>query len=90
MGALLTGFFANADANANLKTNLASYVGRGLWIEQVKAMGLTIVWSVAGTVVLAFVVKMVMGLRPSGEAEEQGLDDIDHGEVGYHFDEAGN
>ncbi|MEP6653968.1 MAG: ammonium transporter [Myxococcales bacterium] len=89
MGALLTGFFASADANANLKTNLASYLGGSLWIEQLKAIGLTIVWSVGATVVLAFIVKMAIGLRPSGEAEEQGLDDVDHGEVGYHFEEAG-
>jgi Amt family ammonium transporter len=89
MGALLTGFFANADANANLKTNLASYLGGGLWIEQLKAIGLTVVWSVGATVVLAFIVKLAIGLRPSSEAEEQGLDDVDHGEVGYHFEEAG-
>ena len=89
MGALLTGFFASADANANLKTNLASYVGNGLWVEQVKAVGLTLLWSVVGTVILAVIVKMAIGLRPSGEAEEQGLDDVDHGEVGYHFEEAG-
>ncbi|MES1172221.1 MAG: ammonium transporter [Bacteroidota bacterium] len=89
MGALLTGFFANADANANLKTNLASYVGSSLWIEQLKAIGLTMVWSIGGTVVLAMLVKVAIGLRPAPEAEEQGLDDVDHGEVGYHFEEAG-
>ena len=43
MGALLTGFFANSDSNANLKTNLANLVGRTLWIEQLKAMAFTIV-----------------------------------------------
>jgi ammonium transporter, Amt family len=87
MGALLTGFFANADANANLKTNLASYVGAGLWIEQLKAIGFTLVWSVGATVVLALLVKALIGLRPTVEEEEQGLDDIDHGEVGYHLEE---
>jgi Amt family ammonium transporter len=89
MGALLTGFFATADANSNLSTNLASYVGNGLWIEQVKAILLTIVWSVVATVVIAMIVKVAIGLRPNAEAEEQGLDDTDHGEVGYHLDEAG-
>ncbi|MBC8132620.1 MAG: ammonium transporter [Deltaproteobacteria bacterium] len=90
MGALLTGFFANADVNANLKTNLASYLDGGLWIEQVKAIGLTVVWSVGGTLILAKLVKVAIGLRPSSEAEEQGLDDVDHGEVGYHLEEAGS
>jgi Amt family ammonium transporter len=89
MGALLTGFFATADANSNLSTNLASFVGNGLWIEQVKAILLTIVWSVVATVVIAMIVKVAIGLRPNAEAEEQGLDDTDHGEVGYHLDEAG-
>ncbi len=87
MGALLTGFFANADANANLSTNLASLVAHGLWVEQLKAMGLTIVWSVGGTAVLAMLVKAAIGLRPNQEEEDEGLDLTDHGEVGYHMEE---
>jgi Amt family ammonium transporter len=89
MGALLTGFFANSSANGNLNTNLASLVGNGLWIEQLKAIGLTIVLSVGVTFVLAKILKAVLGLRPTPEAEEQGLDETDHGEVGYHYGEAG-
>jgi len=89
MGALLTGFFANSDANSNLKTNLASLVGNGLWIEQLKAIALTLVLSVGVTFVLAKILKAVLGLRPTPEAEEQGLDETDHGEVGYHYGEAG-
>ncbi|HEY0706910.1 MAG TPA: ammonium transporter [Polyangia bacterium] len=89
MGALLTGFFATTDANANLATNLKDYVGGSLWIEQLKAMGVTIVWSVVATVVIAFIVKAVLGLRADAETEEGGLDQTDHGELGYHFDEAG-
>jgi Amt family ammonium transporter len=90
LGALVTGLFANADANANLKTNLASLVGNGLWIEQVKAIGVTMVLSIGGTVVIGYAVKAVLGLRPSVEAEEGGLDDADHGEAGYHGDEGGH
>jgi Amt family ammonium transporter len=89
MGALLTGFFANSSANSNLNTNLASLVGNGLWIEQLKAIGLTLVLSVGVTFVLAKILKAVLGLRPTPEAEEQGLDETDHGEVGYHYGEAG-
>ena len=58
-------------------------------MEQVKAILLTIVWSVVATAVIAMIVKVAIGLRPNAEAEEQGLDDTDHGEVGYHLDEAG-
>ena len=89
MGALLTGFLATPEANPNLNTNLAQIVGKTLWLEQLKAMGLTIVMALTGTLILAYLVKAVIGLRPSPDSEEMGLDDVDHGEAGYHFDEAG-
>ena len=89
LGALLTGFLATADANANLTTNLKDLVGNGLWLEQLKAIGVTIVWSVVATAVIAFIVKAVLGLRPDRETEENGLDQADHGEAGYHFEEQG-
>ncbi len=85
LGALLTGFFANSEANPNL-VHLA---GRTLWLEQLKAMGLTLALSVAATTVIGFALKATMGLRPSAEAEELGLDDSEHGEAGYHPEEAG-
>jgi Amt family ammonium transporter len=90
LGALTTGFLANADANANLKTNLASLIGHGLWIEQLKAIGVTMVLSIGATAILAYAIKAVVGLRPAAEAEEAGLDDTDHGEAGYHGDESGH
>ena len=86
LGAFLTGVLATADVNANLKTNLASIVGHTLWLEQLKAMALTIVLAVIGTVVIAFVVKAVIGLRPTREEETQGLDIVEHGEEGYILD----
>ncbi len=89
MGALLTGFFASSEVNPNLSTNLAHIVGKTLWLEQLKAMGLTIVMAIVGTVILAYVVKALIGLRPDAETEEVGLDESDHGEAGYHFNEAG-
>ncbi len=54
-----------------------------LWIEQLKAIGITIALSVIGTVVIAYIVKAVIGLRPTPEAEQQGLDLTDHNEEGY-------
>jgi len=89
MGALLTGFLANPEVNANLNTNLAGVVGKTLWLEQLKAMGLTVVMSVAATTVIALAIKATFGLRPSVEAEEEGLDQTDHGEAGYHPEEGG-
>jgi ammonium transporter, Amt family len=90
LGALLAGILATADVNPNLKTNLASLLGNGLWIEQLKAIGVTLLLAVGGTAALAYAVKAVLGLRPSVEAEEAGLDESDHGEAGYHGDEAGH
>ncbi|HXU81962.1 MAG TPA: ammonium transporter [Polyangia bacterium] len=89
MGALLTGFFATADVNANLSTNLSAYLGKGLWLEQVKAIGLTMILAIGATTVLGFALKAVLGLRPSLENEEQGLDATDHGEAAYHPEEGG-
>jgi Amt family ammonium transporter len=89
LGALVTGIFATPDANPNLNTNLASLVGKTLWLEQLKAIGITLVLSVGATAIIAYAIKAVLGLRPSAEGEEAGLDDSDHGEAGYHLDEGG-
>src|SRR5450631_775190 len=89
LGALVTGFFATPEVNSNLNTNLAGVVGKTLWLEQLKAMGLTVSLSVLATTLLAFAIKATLGLRPSPDAEEQGLDGTDHGEAGYHPEEGG-
>jgi len=89
LGCLLAGIFAIPAANANLDTNLKDLVGSTLWLEQLKAMGLTVALSVGATAVIAYAIKATIGLRPSAEAEETGLDDVDHGEAGYHHEEGG-
>ncbi len=93
LGALLTGILASptingnllADVNAAAKTNgLAAAVANGtLWIDQCKAIGVTLILSTVGTAVIAYCIKGIMGLRPSAEVEEQGLDINEHGEEGY-------
>jgi Amt family ammonium transporter len=89
LGCILAGVFADPAVNANLNTNLSGLVGKTLWIEQMKAAGITMALSIGGTAVLAYAIKAVMGLRPDAEKEETGLDDSDHGEAGYHLDEGG-
>jgi len=84
LGALLTGFLATADVNANLNTNLKEIIGKSLWIEQIKAISLTLVLAVVGTVVIALIVKAVLGVRVSEDVETVGLDLAEHGEEGYH------
>jgi Amt family ammonium transporter len=90
MGALVTGIFATPDVNANLSTNLAGLVGKTLWLEQIKAIGVTMALAIGGSVVIGYAVKAALGLRPSLEGEEAGLDEADHGEAGYHPEEGGS
>jgi Amt family ammonium transporter len=87
-GAIMTGMLARNAANANLATNLKAYVTDSyfqplVW-EQLKAVAITIVLSVVATVVIAYITKLLVGLRPTEEVEMVGLDESEHGELGYH------
>jgi Amt family ammonium transporter len=98
MGALLTGFLATDSVNSNLsyitdvasqnaasKNGLAKLISNHmLWLEQLKAIGVTLVMAVVGTLVIANIVKAVTGLRVAREVETAGLDLSEHGEEGYH------
>jgi Amt family ammonium transporter len=79
MGAILTGVFADEKANS-----VVAGLKEGLLGAQIKAVLLTIVWSVVATAIIAFIVKAVVGLRPTEEVEVAGLDLAEHGEEGYH------
>jgi Amt family ammonium transporter len=85
LGAIMTGVLATADVNGNLNTNLKDIVGNTLLTEQFKAIGVTLVLSLVATLILAYVVKALIGLRPTEEAEARGLDITDHGEEGYNY-----
>jgi ammonium transporter, Amt family len=93
MGALLTGFLARSSANPNLASDsMKKYVTDTLFqplvMEQIKAILLTLALAIVGTVIIGFVVKAVIGLRPSEEVETVGLDLAEHGEEGYHGESA--
>ncbi|NCW26597.1 MAG: ammonium transporter, partial [Betaproteobacteria bacterium] len=85
LGAFLTGVLATASVNGNLNLNLKDVVGKSLYIEQLKAIALTIVLSVVATAVIAYVIKALLGLRPTTEEEREGLDVTDHEEKGYIY-----
>jgi Amt family ammonium transporter len=91
-GAIMTGMLARTAANSNfgsiLNAGATKYVTDS-WLqplvwEQCKAVGITIVLSVVGTAIIAYITKLLVGLRPTEEAEIAGLDGSEHGEVGYH------
>jgi Amt family ammonium transporter len=52
-------------------------------IAQCKAVAMTLVWSGVGSAILYKVVDLLVGLRPTVEAEREGLDITDHGERAY-------
>jgi Amt family ammonium transporter len=79
MGAFLTGVLASKDANP-----VVANVADGLVGNQIKAIIVTLLLSVVATTIIAFIVKAVLGLRPSEEVEITGLDLSEHGEEGYH------
>lgn len=78
LGAILTGIFASEKANS-----VVAGLKDGLLMEQLKAVALTIVWSVVATAIIAYLIKFTIGLRPTAEVERQGLDINEHGEEGY-------
>ena len=90
MGMLMTGILADVTVNPNLigaaaqQNGLARLVVQnGLWLEQLKAMGITFVIAIVGTTIAAYAVKLLMPVRISPEEEHSGLDLSEHGEEGY-------
>jgi ammonia channel protein AmtB len=58
----------------------------GLWLEQLKAISVTLGLAVGMTTLIAYLVKRLLGgLRPSEEVETVGLDLVEHGEESYHL-----
>jgi Amt family ammonium transporter len=89
LGAFLTGVLATATVNSNLvgapatQNGLAKTLGHFLWLEQLKAIALTIALACLATVIIGAIVKKMIGLRIAPEIERQGLDINEHGEEGY-------
>jgi ammonium transporter, Amt family len=52
-------------------------------IAQLKAVGLTLLWSGIGSAILFKIVDIVIGLRPAEQQEREGLDVTEHGERAY-------
>ncbi len=93
LGALLTGVLVSADVNGNTTADAAKKSGLAdrianhtAWVSQLEAIAVTLVLAVVATVVIGFITKAVVGLRPTPEGEDQGLDITDHGEDGYVLD----
>jgi Amt family ammonium transporter len=89
LGAFLTGLLATASVNSNLtgtaasQNGLAGILHRLLWLEQLKAIALTILLAVVASAIIGALVNAFIGLRIAPEIERQGLDINEHGEEGY-------
>lgn len=89
LGAFLTGVLATGSVNTNLagppavQNGLTKILGHTLWLEQFKAIAITIFMAVIASVIIGFVVRTLIGLRIAPEIERQGLDINEHGEEGY-------
>src|SRR5204863_2468846 len=67
LGAFLTGVFATASVNPNV----SKIAPHALWVEQLKAIGVTIVLAVVGSTIIGLLVNAVIGLRIAPEVERQ-------------------
>jgi Amt family ammonium transporter len=88
LGAVLTGIFATQLINPVFGAGTPTGGFDGHWsqiLNQLAGVGLAWSISIAGTLVLLFLVDKTMGLRVSAEDEQAGLDLSQHGEEGYDF-----
>jgi Amt family ammonium transporter len=88
LGALLTGLLAASVINPAFGKGVPTGAIDGHWSQVLnQAAGVAIAWgmSLAGTLILLFIVDKVIGLRLSPEHEQAGLDLSQHGEEGYDF-----
>jgi len=83
VGVLAAGFLARTQVNPRLSAHLGDIVGKTLWVQQLEAVLVVLVLSIAGTFVAGFITKLFVGLRVSAEDESIGLDLTEHGEEGY-------
>jgi Amt family ammonium transporter len=84
LGAFLTGVFATATVNPNLslgvaaplnpatQNGLARIVGHTLWLQQLKAIVITILLAVVASAIIGAIVRAAIGLRIAPEIERQG------------------
>ena len=82
IGAIGTGVFASSSLGGIGYADGVTMGGQ-VW-TQILAVLITIVWCGIGSAILSKIVDVIVGLRPTEEAERQGLDLTSHGEVAYH------
>ena len=94
IGALATGILVNPDLGG---TGIPDYISKpgeltvaaydlvAQITAQAKAVGVTLLLSGVGSLILFKLVDIVIGLRPAEDKEREGLDITDHGERAYNY-----
>jgi Amt family ammonium transporter len=90
VGSILLGFFADVTVNAAGFDGVLNGGGTKLLMNQVVAVGATLIYSGVVSLVLALVVKAVVGLRTTEDEEDEGLDLSQHAEQAYALAAAGS
>ena len=81
VGAVGTGIFTSGSLGGIGDADFS--IAGQTWI-QIQAVLITIVWCGAGSAILFKITDLALGLRPSKEDEQMGLDISSHGEAAYH------
>jgi Amt family ammonium transporter len=82
VGAIGTGILTSA-ALGGIGYGEGVTMSSQVWV-QFLAVVVTVVWSGIGSLILYKIVDLIIGLRPTVEAEREGLDLTSHGEAAYH------
>ena len=94
LGAVATGILVSPDLGGTGLVDYAAkpgeaapgdYVMATQVITQLKAVGLTLLWSGVGSAILYKIVDVIFGLRVTQEKEREGLDIAEHGERAYNY-----
>ena len=91
VGMLMLGFLANAEVNPAIATTfqkngavVSLAGGAGQFVNQLIAIGCTVVLAAVVTFILLKIIDAVVGLRADAESENTGLDVTQHGESAYN------
>ena len=94
IGAIGTGLLVNPDWGGTGipdyvtkpgELTTAPYVMATQVLTQAKMVGMTLLWSGLGSLIIFKIVDILIGLRPAEEKEREGLDITDHGERAYNY-----
>jgi Amt family ammonium transporter len=90
LGSLLLAVFADKAVNSLGADGILNGGGGALLLDQLVAVGATLVFSFVLSYLLAFGIERTIGLRVTADEEAEGLDMTQHAESAYAFSEVGS